>query len=175
MYPGLEGELNRMTALIQSTVYLLLLLLFSCSVMSDSLQPHGLQHFRLPWASPSPRACSNSCLLSQWCHTTVSSSVFPLASCLKSSPASGSFQMSQLFSSGGQSTGTSTSASMNILDWFLLGLTGLISLELLGISKGLWRILSNTTAQKHQFFNVQPYLWSNSHIKNDYWKKYSFD
>ena len=85
-------------------------LLFSCSVMSDPLQPHGLQHARLPCPSPSPRACSNSCPLSQWYHPTVSSSVVPFSSCLQSFPASGSFLMSQLFASGGQRTGASISA-----------------------------------------------------------------
>ena len=106
------------------------LLLFSHSVMSDSLQPHRLQHARLPCPSPSPGACSNSCPLSQWCHPTISSSVIPFSSCLKSSPASGSLPMSQHFASGGQSIGASASASvlpMNIQDWFPLVLTGLIS------------------------------------------------
>ena len=158
--PGHEGELNRMSVLIQFTVSFLLL--FSHSVMPDPLWPHGLRHFRLPSPSPSPRTSSNSCPLS---HTTISSSVFPFTSCLQSFPALGSFQMSQRFASGGQSIGASASVSMNILDWLLSGLTGLISLGLLGISKGLSRVLSNTTAQKHKFFNAQPYLWSNSHIK----------
>ena len=136
---------------------------FSCSVMSNSLQPHGLQHARLPSPSPSPRACSNSCPLSQWCHPNISSSVNPFSSHLQSFPASGSFQMSQLFTSGGQSIGVSASTSvlaMNIQDLFPLGLTGLISLQ----SKGLSRVFSNPTVQKHQFFGIQPSLWSNSHI-----------
>ena len=114
----------------------LLLMLFSHSVMSDSLRPHGLQHARLPRPSPSPGACSNSCLLSQWCHPTISSSVIPCSSCLQSFPASGSFPVSQLFTSGGQSIGALASASvllMNIRDWFPLGLTDLISFQ----SKGL--------------------------------------
>ena len=101
-----------------------------CSVMSDSLWPHGLQHARLPCPSPSPEVCSNSCLSSLWCHPTISSSVFPFSSYLQSFPASGSFSMSQFFASGGQSIGTSASASvlsMNIQDWFPLELTGLIS------------------------------------------------
>ena len=139
------------------------LLLFSCSVMSDSLRPHGLQHTRLPCPSPSPRACSNPCPLSLWCHPTISSSVVPFSSHLQSFPASGSFPMSQLFSSGGQSTGASASASvlpMTIQDWFPLGLIGLISLK----SKGLSRIFSYTTVQKHQFIGAQPSLWSNFHI-----------
>ena len=124
---------------------------FSCSVMSDSLQPHGLQHTRLPL---SPRVCSNSCLLSQWCHWTISSSVISCSSCLQSFPASRSFQMSQFFASGGQRIGVSASTSvlpMNIQDWFPLGWTGWISLQ----SKGLSRVFSNTTLQKHQFFGTQ--------------------
>ena len=136
-----------------------------CSVtlnMSDSLQLCGLQHARLPRPSPSPGACSSSCPSSWWCHPTISSSVLPI-SCLQSSPASGSFSMSQLFESGGQSTGASASASvlpMNIQDWFPLGLTGLNSLQ----SRGLWRVFSNTTVQKHQFFSAQLSLRSSSHI-----------
>ena len=120
---------------------------FSHSVMSNSLGPHGLQHARLPCPSPTPRACSNSCPSSQWCHPTISSSVVPFSSCLQSFPASGSFPMSQFFASGGQSTGVSASASVlpvNIQDWFPLGLTGWISLQ----SKGLSRVFSNTTVQK---------------------------
>ena len=135
---------------------------FSHSVMSDSLQPYGLQHARLPCPSPTPGANSNSCLLSWWCHPTISSSVIPF-SCPQSFPASGSFQMSQLFASGGQSIGASASASVlpvNIQDWFPLGLTGLISLQ----SKGLSRVFSNTTVWKHRFFGTQLSLWSNSHI-----------
>ena len=136
---------------------------FSCSVVSNSLQPHGLQHARLPCPSPTPGACSNSCPLSQWCHPTISSFVIPFPSCLQSCPESGSFLMSQLFASGGQSTGASASASvlpMNIQEWFLLGWTGWISLQ----SKGLSRVFSNTTVQKHQFFGAQLSLWSSSHI-----------
>ena len=116
----------------------------------------------LPCPSPSPGACSNSCPLSWWCHTTISSSVVPLSSCLLSFAASGSFPMNQLFASGGQRIGVSASASdlpMNITGWFPLGLTGLISLQ----SKGLSRVFSNTIVQKHQFFDVQPSLWSNSY------------
>ena len=116
--------------------------------MSDSLRPHGLQHARLPSPSLAPRASSNSCPSSQWCHPTSSSSVIPFSSFLQSFPASGSFPMSQFFSSGGQSIGASASVLlMNIQDWFPLGLTGLISLQ----SKGLSRVFSNTTVQKHQF------------------------
>ena len=126
-----------------------LLLLFSCSVVSNSLRPHELQHARLPYPSPSPRAFSNSCPLSRECHLTISFSVDPFSSCLQSFPTSGSFPMSWLFASGGQSIGASSSVlPMNIQDWFPLGLTGWISLQ----SKGLSRVFSNTTAQKHQFF-----------------------
>ena len=138
-------------------------LLFSHSVMSDSFQPHGLQHARLPCPSPTPRACSDSCPSSQWYHPTISFSVIPFSSCLQSFPTSVSFPMSQLFESGGQSIGVSASASvlpMNIEDWFPLGWTGLISLW----SKGLSRVFSNTTVQKHQFFSLQPSSQSNSHI-----------
>ena len=131
--------------------------------MSNSLRPHGLQHTRLPCLSPTPAgACSNSCPLSQWCHPTISSSVIPF-SWHQSFRAPGSFPMSQFFTSGCQSTEVSASASvlpMNIQDWFLLGLTGWISL----LSKGLSRVFSNTTVQKHQFFSAQLSLQSNSHI-----------
>ena len=131
------------------------LLLFSCSVMSNSLQPQALQHARFPYPSLSPRVCSNSCLLSWWCHTTISSSVTRF-SCPQSFPASGSFPMSQLFASGGQSIGASALVLlMNIQGWFPLGLTGLISL----LSKGLLRVFSNTTVWKHQSFSTQPSLW----------------
>ena len=139
------------------------LLLFSCSVVSDSLQPQGLQHTRLPCPSPSPGACPNACPLSRWCHPTISSSVVPFSSCLQSFPASGSFLMSQLFESHGRSIGASASASalpMNIQDWFPLGLTSLISLQ----AKGLSRVFSNTTVLKHHFFNAQPSLWSSCHV-----------
>ena len=128
--------------------------LFSCSVLSDSLRPHGLQHTRPPCPSPTPRAYSNSCSLSQWCHPTISSSVIPFSSCLQSFPASGSFQISRLFTSGGPSIGVSASASvlpMDIQDWFPSEWTGWISLQ----SKGLSRVFSNTTVQKHQFFGTQ--------------------
>ena len=131
--------------------------------MSDSLWPHGLQHARLPCPSPTPRVCSNPCPLSQWCHPTISSSVIPSSSHLQSFPASGSFQLSQFFTAGGQSTGASASTSvlsLNIQGWFPFGLTGVISLQ----SKGLSRVFSNTTVRKHHFFGAQPSLWSNSHI-----------
>ena len=125
----------------------------SCSVMSDSLRPHVLQHSRLPCPSPTRGACSNSFPLSHWCHPTISFSVVPFSSCLQSLPASRSFPLSQFFTPGGQSIGVSASISvlpMNIQDWFPLGLTGLISL----LSKGLSRVFSNITVQKHQFFSV---------------------
>ena len=123
---------------------------FSCSVMSYSLQPHELQHVRSPCLSSTPGVYSNSCPLSWWCHPAISSSVIPFSSCLQSFPASGSFQMSQLFASGGQSIGVSASASvlpMSIQDWFPLGWTGWISLQ----SEGLSRVFSNTTVQEHQW------------------------
>ena len=138
---------------------------FSCSIMSDSLRPHGLQHSRLPCPKTSTGACSNSCPLSWWCHPPISSSVIPFSFCLQSFPASRSFPVSQFFPSGGQSIGTSTSASvlpMNIQDWFPLGLTGLISLQ--RTLKGLSRVSSNITVQRHQFFGAQPSLRFNSHI-----------
>ena len=136
---------------------------FSCSVVYDSLWPHGLKHARLPCPSPTPGAYSNSCPLTWGCHPTISSSVVPFSSRLQSFPASGSFQMSWFFASGGQSIGVSASASvlpMNTQDWFPLGWTGWISLQ----SKGLSRVFSNTTVQKHQFFSTQTFLGSNSHI-----------
>ena len=124
---------------------------FSHSVVSNSLRPHRLQHARPPCPSWTPRVYSDSCLLSRWCHPTISSSVIPFSSCLQSFPASGSFQKSQFYASGGQSIGVSALTSvfpMNIQDWFPLGWTGWISLQ----SKGLSRVFSNTTVQKHQFF-----------------------
>ena len=127
---------------------------FGCLVRSDSLRPRGPQHARPPCPSAAPRVYSNSCPLSWWCHPNISSSVIPFSSCLQSFPASGSFPMSQLFASGGQSIGVSASASvlpMNIQDWFLLGWTGWISLQ----SKGFSRVFSNTTVQKHKFFSAQ--------------------
>ena len=126
---------------------------FSCSVMSDSLWPHGLQHARPPCPSPIPRIYSNSCPLSQWCHPTISSTVIPFSSHLQFFPASGSFPKSQFLASGGQSIGASASTSvlpMNIQDWFPLGWTGWVSLQ----SKGLSRVFSNTTVLKHQFFDA---------------------
>ena len=119
---------------------------FSHWVVSNSLWPHGLQHARLLCPSPTPGACSNSCPSSQWCHPTISSSVVSFSSSLQSCPASGSSPMSQFFTSGGQSIGTSASASvlpMNSQEWFPLGLTGLISLQ----AKGLSRVFSNTSSK----------------------------
>ena len=127
---------------------------FSCSVMFDSLRPHGPQHTRPPYPSPTPGVHSNSCPLSQWCYPTISFSVVPFSSSLQSFPALGSFQMSQFFALGGQSIEASASASvlpMNIQDWFSLRWTGWISLQ----SKGLARVFSNTTFQKHKFFGAQ--------------------
>ena len=126
---------------------------FSLSVVSDSLRPHGLQHSRPPCPSPTPRVYSNSCPLSRWHHPTISSSVVPFSSHLQSFPASGSFQMSRLFTSGGQSIGVLASASVlpiNIQDWFPLGWTGWISLQ----SKGLSRVFSDATVQKQKFFSA---------------------
>ena len=146
---------------------------FSCSVVSNSLWPYGLQHTRRPCPSSNPGAYTNSCPSSQWCHPTISSSVIPFCSHLQSFPESGSFPMSQFFTRGGQIIGVSASASVlpvNIQDWFPLGWTGWISL----LSKGLTRAFSNTTVQKHQFFGTQlssPTLTS----LHDYWKNHSLD
>ena len=126
---------------------------FGHSVVSDSLRPHESQHSRPPCPSPTPRAYPNSRTLSWWCHPTISS-IVPFSSCPQSFPASGSFPMSQLSASGGQSVGVSASASIlpkNTQDWFLLGWTGWISLQ----SKGLSRVFSNTIVQNHQFFGIQ--------------------
>ena len=132
-------------------------------IVSGSLRPHEPQHARPPCLSPTPGVYSNSCPLSRWCHPAISSSVVPFFSCPQSFPESGSFPMSQLFTSGGQSTGVSASASvlpMNTQDWSHLGWTGRISLQ----SKGLSRVFSNTTVQKHQFFGAQFSSQSNCHI-----------
>ena len=134
---------------------------FSGSVMSNSFQPHGLQHAWLPCPSPTSGAYLNSCPSNRWCHPTISSSVVPFSSRLQYFPASGYFPVSHFFPSGGQSIGVSASASvlpMNIQDWFPLGWTGWISLQ----SQGLSRVFSNTTFQKHRFFSAQLSLWSNS-------------
>ena len=127
---------------------------FSCSVVSKSLRPHEPQHARPPCPSPTPRVHPNPCPLSQWCHPIIPSSVIPFSSCPRYFPASGSFPMSQLFESGGQRIGVSASTSVfpiNIHDWFPWGWTGWISFQ----SKGLSRVFSNTTVQKHQFFGAQ--------------------
>ena len=146
---------------------------FSCSVMSKSLRPHGLQHARVPCPSPTPRACPNSCPFSQWCHPTISSSVVPFSR-LQSFPASGSFPMSQFFASAGQTIEFQPqhqSFPMKIQDWFPLGWSGWISLQ----SKGLSRVFSNTTVQKHQFFGTQFLYGPALTSLHDYWKKHSFD
>ena len=148
---------------------------FIRSVMSNSLQPHGLQHARPPCPSPAHRVYPNSYPLSQWCHPTITSSVFPFYSCPQSFPASGSFLMSQLFPSGGQSIcGVLASASIlavNIQGWFPLGWTGLISLQ----SKGPSRVFPNTTVQKHQFFGAQLFHSTTLTSIHDYWKNHSLN
>ena len=148
---------------------------FSGSVMSDSLQSHGVQYARPPCPSPIPGVYSSSSPLSRWCHSTILSSIMSFSH-HQSFPASGSFQMSQLFTSGGQSIGVSASASvlsMNIQDWFPLGWTGWISLQ----SKGLSRVFSNTTVQKHQFFSPPSAFFNNLTLTSihDYWKNHSLD
>ena len=147
---------------------------FSLSVMSDSLRPHGLQHTSPPCPLPTPGVYSDSYPLNRWCHPTISSSVIPFF-CLQSFPASGSFQMSQFFTSGGQSIGASASASVlpkNIQDWFPLGWTGWISLQ----SKGLSRVFSNITVQKHPFFLSLSFLYSPTvTFIHDCWKNHSLD
>ena len=160
---------------------------FSRSVMSDSLWPHESQHTRPPCPSPIPGVYPNSCPSSRWCYPAISSSVIPFSSCPQSLPASESFPMSQLFTSGGQSTGVAALASFltkNTQGWSPSEWTGWISLQ----SKGLSRVFSNTTVSKHQFFGAQPSSQSNSHIHtlsflysptltpiHDYWKNQSFD
>ena len=133
---------------------------FSCSVVSDYLRPNGLQHARPPCPSPTPGVYSNLSPLSQWCHPTISFSVIPFSFRLQSFPASGYFQMSQFFASGGQRIGITASVKvlpMNILDWFPLGWTGLI------LQSKTLKVLQNHN-WKHQFFSSQLYLLSNSHI-----------
>ena len=137
--------------------------MFSCSVLSDYLQPHELQHTRPLWPSPTPGVYPNSCPLSQWCHLTISCSVIPFSFCLQSFPTSGSFPKSQLFTAGGQNIGLSASTSvfpLNTQEWSPLGWTAHISLQ----SKGPSRVFSSTTVQKHQFFGTQLSSQSNSHI-----------
>ena len=155
-------------------IFNLLLLLFCHSVMSDSLQPHGLQRARLPCLSPFPRVCSKSCPLNQWCHPTISSSVVPFSSCLQSFSASGSFPMSQLFTSGTQPIGASTSMSVlsvNIQDWFPLRLIILISLLFKGLSE---------SSPTPQFEGISSSVLSLFYCPiftsvHDYWKNHSFD
>ena len=141
--------------------------------MSNSLRPHGLQHARIPCPSPSPRVYSNSCPLSRWCHPTISSSVIPFSR-LQSFPPSGSLLTSWPFSSGGQIIGASASISalpMNIQDWFPSELTGLISLQY----KGLSRVFSNTTVQKHQLLALSLLYGPTLRLIHGYWKNYSVD
>ena len=142
--------------------------------MSNYLRANGLQHTRLSCLTPTPGAYSNSCPLSWWCHPTISSSVIPFSSCLQTFSASGSFPMSQFFASGGQSIGASASVSVlsvNIQDWFPLGLTGFISLQ----SKGLSRVFWNTSVQRHHSSTLS-FLYSLTHTSiHDYWKNNSFD
>ena len=148
---------------IKDDAYVCSLVLFSRSVVSDSLRPRWLQHARPPCPLPTPGVYSSSCPLISWCQPTILSSVIHFSSCLQSFPASGAFQMSQFFPSGGQSIGVSASTSvltMNTQDWTPSGWTGWISLQ----SKGLSRVFSNTTVQKHQFFRAQLSLQSKSHI-----------
>ena len=145
------------------------------SVKFDSLWPHGLQHARLPCPSPTPRVCSNSCPSSRWCHPIISSSVIPFSSCFQYCPTSRSFPVSQFLASYGQSIAALASVlPMNIQDWFPLGLASLISL-FQGVSKGLSRVFSNTTVQKHQFFGTQLSLLSSSHIHTWLLGKGSFE
>ena len=147
---------------------------FSCSVISDSFWPHGLQPTRLPCPNQLLELTQTHCPSSRWWHPTISSSVITFSSCLQSFPASGSFPVRQFFASGGQSVGVSASASvlpMNIQDWFPLGWTGWISLQ----SKGLSRGFSNTTVQKHLFFNVQLLYSQTLTSIHDHWKNHSVD
>ena len=151
-----------------------LLLLFSHSVVSDSLQPHGLHHARLPCPSLSPRVCSNSCALRWWYHPTILSSVVPFSSCFQSFPAPGSFPMCQLFASGGQSIGTLVSAlvlPMNVQGWLPLGWTGWISFAVQGALKSLFQQHSSKASvlQHSTFFMVQPSCLNMTQITN-YWE-----
>ena len=142
--------------------------------MSDTLGPHELQHARPPCLSPTPGVYLNSCPLSWWCHSTISSSIFPFSSCPQSFPASGSFQMSQLFTSDGQSIGVLTSTSVlpvNFQDLSPVGWTGWISLQ----SKGLSRVFSDTTVQKNQFFTLSLLYGPTLTSIQDYWKNHNFD
>ena len=149
-----------------------LIFLFSCEVMSNSLQFHGLQHTRLLCPLPSPRVYPSLCPLHHWCHPTLSSSITLFSFWLQSFPASGSSPVSQLFASGGQSIRASALASvlpMSIQGWVPLRLTGLIS----SLSKRLSGVFSGTTVQKHQFFSTLPSFWLTT--VHDYWKDHSLD
>ena len=162
---GQDGEQLLAFCFLLSSHFSISSVQFSHSVVSDSLQPHESQHARPPCPSPTPRVYPNSCPSSRWCHPAISSSVLPFCTCPQSLPESGSFPMSQLFAWGGQSIGIGVSASasvltMNTQDWSPSGWTGWISLQ----SKGLSRVFSNTTVQKHQFFCAQLSSQSNSHI-----------
>ena len=159
-----------------SWVYLSDSVQFSCSVVSDSMQPPALQHARLPCPSPTPGVCSNSCPSSQWCHPTISSSVVPFSSCLQSFPASGSFPRNQFFASGGQSIGVLASASvlpMNTQDWFPLGWTGWISLQ----SKTPWSPLASSPTPQFK----ASILWCSAFYGptltsiHDHWENHSLD
>ena len=153
-YPGIEPESLASPALAGGFFTSFSSVQFSCSVVSDSLRPYELLHARPPCLSPTPRVYSNSCPSSWWCHPAISSSVTLFSSCFHSFPASGSFPVSQLFASGGESIQVSASASvrpMNSQDWSPLGWAGWISLQ----SKGLSRVFPNTTLQKHPFFGAQ--------------------
>ena len=143
---------------------------FSRSAVSDSLWPNESQHARPPCPSPTPGVHPNPYPLSRWCHPTISSSVIPFSSCLQSFPASGSFQMSQLSTSGGQNIGVSV-LPINTQNWSPLGWTGWISLQ----SKGLSRVFSNTTVLKHWFFSTQLLYSPTLTSTHDYWKKHSLD
>ena len=162
----MQGYYNSICFLPCFTLFFIIykcLLLFSHSVVSHSLQPHGLQHARLTCPSQPHCVCLNSCLLNQWCHPTISSSATPFSFCLQSLPASGSLSVSQLFAvrcPTDWSFSFSNSLPMSIQGWFPLGLTGWISLQ----SKRLSRVFSRTTIWKHQIIGTQPSLWSSSHI-----------
>ena len=160
---GFMGETEGKLGLVLMAGAMLSSVQFSHSIVSDSLRPHESQHTRPPCPSPTPGVYPNPCPSSRWCHSAILSSVVPFSSCPQSLPASGSFPMSQLFTWGDQSIGVSASASvlpMNTQDWSPLGWTGWISLQF----KGLSRVFSNTTVQKHQFFSTQLSSQSNFHI-----------
>ena len=153
---------------------IVVLVLRSVAQSCHALCPHELQHVRFSYPSPAPRVCSNSCTLSWWCHPTILSFVVPFSSCFQSFPTSGSFPMSQFFTSSGQSIGASALASvlpMNIQGWFPLGWTGWISL----LCKGLSRVFSNTTVQMYPFFGTQLSSQSTLTSIHDYWKNHNFD